>query len=843
MNNRINIEDIKFLISRMETPRLTLNEYNEKKGNLLLEGSGIKALVNRVKSLQVGVWKGSISPEDLSKISNTKKTLNGKLDDIQINIKNNIDSGGRFPDGIGLRNSWKRYLSDILDILPDEIDKAGLLKYITGKLNKSEKIDFISKNAFSKEQIQYLDILQETTGELASYVDYLDQVQPIINAITPGNMRMGMTQLFKQILQNGEKFKSIEEIKAAFIKLDNGLLEENVQLRRAAEAWDAAKRRAGLMINDNGNPRVMSGDEITIKFKSEIENSVQYRSIKEKMLKRWRRNRSEAKGKDITYIHTLRKLNSRNIKWDKTVVYYDASIDEVVLVSFTTKSQLKKYKDILNKRKIEYDIPPNVEAGAESLTKQQKKHFGGKTESYFRFRIIKVKALWALGATGLVLLFVYCRKNSGKGDLSDEDKSKIIDYNNKNEKKIPITDPKFYDVMICGINVGSYGLTVAQNILNLLTLKLRQDFAIVVHDINEELNKVCDFDVECDCTIKCNDEDEINDFFKDSKFVNKFQEIGAKLEEEMKQASNWASWTDEQRKVEMKKIGAFLNFGGKDEDGVTYSESSTGLISKDGEIMTLGDVFRQICNSRKVECLRKKVEEVVGELLVDKNNLPKGYPIDDCEQLKSWNSVRIGKLKKWSEDKKIIIGGMNELDQVENEDKVILQKLKVRDLMASIRAEDTDDINKFIENIETNKAFQENGVCMGNGVDDEEEEGDPTDDNNTETNEEVKFLPSALWVKERAEEGFFDGWVCEIDNNNNLTGELSEVGKNLIKNEYNLEARQYFWSFVKENLGKDFENKPKEYETEIWDSMYAYFNCWQCKKEKKDACIGSVREK
>ena len=124
-----------------------------------------------------------------------------------------------------------------------------------------------------------------------------------------------------------------------------------------------------------------------------------------------------------------------------------------------------------------------------------------------------------------------------------------------------------------------------------------------------------------------------------------------------------------------------------------------------------------------------------------------------------------------------------------------------------------------------------------------DEQGDLISEISIKKPKKVEFLPSALWVKERAEEGFFDGWVCEIDNNNNLTGELSEVGKNLIKNEYNLEAGQYFWSFVKENLGKDFENKPKEYETQIWDSMYAYFNCWQCKKEKKDACIGSVREK
>jgi hypothetical protein len=828
MDNRVSIEDIKFLISRMENPRLTLNEYDEKKGQLLLEG-GVTSLIKRINALKVSSFKGILGA-DISAVKSMKEKVLTELKRVNDAISKNYRSGEKFPDGIALRADWRDYIEELLDVIKSS-DEETLLNYLLGELSAADKKSFIVKNDFSPDTLNMLDLLEETTGELTSYATYLDKNSSIINAITPDNMRVSMVAIFKEILKKGETFKSIEEIEAAFIELDNGLTSNSKQFRAAAQSWDSAKRRAGLTING----KVMGGKEITVKFKKEIENSLQYRSVKESMYKRWKRGRD--KNKNTTYQHVLEKISSKDVNWERTVIYYDEVSDEVLLVSFNTKRQMEKYINILNQRKIEFSTPVNASEATDQLTKKQSKIKEGSTDRHYRLRMVKVKAIWGGLLAGLAGLAYYCWTISDRGGMSEENKDILKTWNDEHKKQIPITDPKFYDVMICGINVGSYGLTIARNMLNLLTIELQQKFIIITTTLENKINELCDLEGTCECSIDCNDEDAVDAILKDDvELKNSFQLIGDKLRDQMEQAKNWAGYDDEERKEKMKEIGQYLHFGGKDDDGVTYSEGQTELINKDGEVVELGDVFKRICNSKKVDCLRKKVETVVEELLPDMNNPPDGYPKADYDKLKVYNSTRIEQLRSWSE--RIIIGGIKEREKEENDDKVILQKIKVKELMEGIGQSDTDDVNIFINKIEINKSLQEKGVKLGNLIEEPIDDKEVIiSDKDIEKEEVIEFLPSNVWVNQRTKEGFFDGWVCELDDNDNLTGELSEVGKNLIDNKYDIEGRKYFWDFVKENLPKDLEDQKPGYQQELWNSTYEYFTCWQCVESKRESCM------
>ena len=828
MDNRVSIEDIKFLISRMENPRLTLNEYDEKKGQLLLEG-GVTSLIKRINALKVSSFKGILGA-DISAVKSMKEKVLTELKRVNDAISKNVRDGGKFPDGIALRADWRDYIEELLDVIKSS-DEETLLNYLLGELSAADKKSFIVKNDFSPDTLNMLDLLEETTGELTSYATYLDKNSSIINAITPDNMRVSMVAIFKEILKKGETFKSIEEIEAAFIELDNGLTSNSKQFRAAAQSWDSAKRRAGLTITG----KVMGGKEITVKFKKEIENSLQYRSVKESMYKRWKRGRD--KNKNTTYQHVLEKISSKDVNWERTVIYYDEVSDEVLLVSFNTKRQMEKYINILNQRKIEFSTPVNASEATDQLTKKQSKIKEGSTDRHYRLRMVKVKAIWGGLLAGLAGLAYYCWTISDRGGMSEENKDILKTWNDEHKKQIPITDPKFYDVMICGINVGSYGLTIARNMLNLLTIELQQKFIIITTTLENKINELCDLEGTCECSIDCNDEDAVDAILKDDvELKNSFQLIGDKLRDQMEQAKNWAGYDDEERKEKMKEIGQYLHFGGKDDDGVTYSEGQTELINKDGEVVELGDVFKRICNSKKVDCLRKKVETVVEELLPDMNNPPDGYPKADYDKLKVYNSTRIEQLRSWSE--RIIIGGIKEREKEENDDKVILQKIKVKELMEGIGQSDTDDVNIFINKIEINKSLQEKGVKLGNLIEEPIDDKEVIiSDKDIEKEEVIEFLPSNVWVNQRTKEGFFDGWVCELDDNDNLTGELSEVGKNLIDNKYDIEGRKYFWDFVKENLPKDLEDQKPGYQQELWNSTYEYFTCWQCVESKRESCM------
>lgn len=829
MDNRVSIEDIKFLISRMENPRLTLNEYDEKKGQLLLEG-GVTSLIKRINAIQVSSFKGILG-SDISALKSMKEKVLTELKRVNDAISKNVrDKGGKFPNGIALRVEWKVYIEELLGVIKSS-DEETLLNYLLGELSAADKKSFIVKNDFSPDTLNMLDLLEETTGELTSYVTYLDKNSSIINAITPDNMRGSMVAIFKEILKKGETFKSIEEIEAAFIELDNGLTSNSKQFRAAALAWDTAKRNAGLTING----KVMGGKEITVKFKKEIENSLQYRSVKESMYKRWKRGRDKNKG--TTYQHVLEKISSKDVNWERTVIYYDEVSDEVLLVSFNTKRQMEKYINILNQRKIEFSTPVNASEATGQLSWWQRRKKEGSTDRHYRWRLVWVKAGWGVLLAGLAGLAYYCWSNSDRSGMSEENENTIKKWNDEHKKQIPITDPKFYDVMICGINVGSYGLTIAKNMLNILTIELQQQFVIIATTIEDKIDGLCDLNDTCDCSIECNDEDAVDAILKDDvELKNNFQLIGDELRDQMEKAVDWAGYDPEQRKEKMKGIGQYLSFGEIDDDGVTYSEGQTELINKDGKVVELGDVFKRICNSKKVECLRKKVEAVVEELLPNMNNPPEGYPKADYDKLKVYNSTRIEQLRSWSE--RIIIGGKTEREKEENDDKVILQRLKVKELMEGIGQSGTDDVNKFINNIEINKRIQENGVKLGNLIEEPIDDKEVIiNDKDIEKEEVIEFLPSNVWVNQRAKEGFFDGWVCELDDDDNLTGELSEVGKRLIDNKWDAEGTQFFWSFVKENLPKDLEDQKKGYQQELWDSTYEYFTCWQCVESKRESCM------
>jgi hypothetical protein len=814
MKKNIDIEKIKCLIERLESDRLTLNEYNEKKNVLLVESSGIGGIlryvengINKLPSLRNG--------ESLrAKLTQLKTFISDGLSDIGKYINT---TGSRFPDGQSVKSALKSVIQQFITLSHFQnktFSQKDLLDYIFGVMTTSEKKSFLMNHKFDVADLNYMDYLADMAGKVNSYADYLNMLSPLINGVSTMRGLNGLELIFDNLLKSGiAPYKSLADIERVFKELDAGIDIDGEIMSQIMSAWETAKYR--------GNIGGLTGKEIVDRFKTQYMNSPKYVTAKEGFMKRWKM-KNQKKGRDIQYTYLLKELKrNKSFDWNKTIVYFDTNKNQVILITFKKTKDFDAAKASLKKRGVDYNTPRSAEEGATGANSYQKSN---EKSIWYQRKGILIVVVAGVGY-GIYYLISCYLKTKNLTSFTAQARLDIDAYNKAQqalgkEGNVTTTPWEGTDgIGFCAYNAAEYTVALALGVAELFSKNTFEPlYAVLSTKINRLMDVSCP---NCKCEFNCDDDTEVETWIESQKdgFGEELNNIVSAWDKSKSVLQQMAGWDEEKANDQLKKLMSGANSASPLDDKVATSLGGIELVGAGG-IVTLKELVKKSCNIRETKCIADDFNKVFEELLPTNESPDESKPPQDCDGLTTWNNERIEKINGWVVGDKLFVGNKSDLQKPENEGKVVilLSKLKKTSL------NNATTIDDFQSQMRALKQEQELFICN--------QESKPDDPiiNQTETPIDTFPKTGKEYVDIRSVEGMFDGWIC-------TDGVLTENGENLIKNKdvdsngFEIsEQRKQFWVFMKEELPEDYNSivKLQMYDA-VWKAVLDYVYKIDCK--------------
>jgi hypothetical protein len=343
----ININQVKFLMERMEK-KYTFDESIERVRTLMNEGIGddiIKAAIRSTDEASVIKYANDIKVLEKrgSNLTNSIENFRNSFDNIQSG-KNLRDSLQALPSARSMRITIENFTDSFSNLLKNiSADKGVIIgiddikNYINGVTDTypTELLDVLNLENLAQLQIVQDGIkkLNLTNRELGHLNDFAEIIR------LSGNKPMDTRNLLISLIGR-DGVESIDELKKSISDLDDL---ENLDFELANElndAWKRIKEETGL-----------SSKSIDSQIQTVFRNDPAYKIVEggiNTRIRNW--VNSNLKKMDIS----LEKLKTKNVEWDKTIIYKNAKDGEIYVLQFKSADDVKRYKAYLNKYGLEF---------------------------------------------------------------------------------------------------------------------------------------------------------------------------------------------------------------------------------------------------------------------------------------------------------------------------------------------------------------------------------------------------------------------------------------------------------------------------------------------------------
>ena len=600
----INFNQAKFLMERMDS-RFTLNEMSEKMKSLIKEGIGddiIKAARKSYDNANVIKYADEIAMVE-KQGNNIKGTLS-RFEDAFTNIqqaKNLREALKELPDASSLRVTTKRFVGEFSSL----IRKMGLEQGFDINLKSLE--DFMNgvKNTYptelldvlSPDQLTQLQMTRSGIRELNLINLHLEKLNKIVDTWgrRGGDAKSTKNAFLSLIGKDG--VESIEELKSSFKELDEL---ENLDFELASDlndSWLRIKEDIGL---DTKN--------LDIEIQKAFRNDPSYQIV-EKWL---RRQIDKLVYRNIDRISiSLKKLENKNIDWDRAIIYQDAASGDVYIIQFKNRGELDIYKKYLKRKGLNFTEAETMQEAIEQMKELAK--------AANRWRKIRNYTLLGIGG-GLLSYTVICpffkeslitpemitkrKEEFGEGAAIEEE-----DYLSK-MGRCWVGPIKAIVNWVKGVSE-----TIVDNVKG-----LGQDMVILICD---ELKEICP-NWECCHTDDCGDKQkeccmECNDETKIEKIADRLKDRFAELIGNVEVADYIIN--------EIGEGGVDLVKNSIKKDGIL-----SGILFKDGKAMSIVDLIKLTCTKQSVKCVGDRVNEIFTYVSNELNT-------KDCETLQNEDNI------------------------------------------------------------------------------------------------------------------------------------------------------------------------------------------------------------
>ena len=817
MKKNININKIKFLIDRVESARLTLNEYNEKYSNflidfenkknnsdLLTEGAGVggvlKYIDNALKNLN------SVKGIDL----NNLEKIRGKL----TKLRNSVDSklklmddfvstkGLDFPDAADIRIGIDDLIREYIRVIPFDnrsIDAKKLTDHILGI---SDADEFLRSNILSIGDLDYIDFLKDMASQLNSWAEFIDNVSPVINSLSKSN---GFDNFFKRVITSGNRqYKSLKEIEDIVIGIEKDMKildSDGDDIIKVKNAYNTAKKRSF----GEGGIDVNSVEEMIESWRQSYLNSTKFKIAKKRFFKKWKETRADKKA-SIQIPFILKQLKKhKKIDWNKTIIYLDPNTKEIILITFKSDKQFKKAKEALKSKGVEFETPMNPMEGARGVWEANER----ATRRKRNFKII----LWIAGASIAGGAVIWCAvRYGGSMKLSEEVIERAKEFDEMTKDGMTIDDMVeeesggwFWDLVTCGSNTAAVTIAVAhKQIKREIVGYVIIPYKALMVTIIKKMDEIC---TKCKCNLECDDKVKINTWVEEQKddtaIVGELEKMLAKINNLKETIGATTGWDSKKIEGEIRKI---QKLAGVVDDEYEVTETNLGgltIMKEDGKLITLAEVVAKACKEKENSCLEKDVNTVLNELSPNEENktsLPK-----TCEGIKTWQTERMNKLKYWFSEGKIFVGNEVDLDEPENKDKVVLLISELKKIIPFKLINGDLNDETFMFYLQQHCDARRCMFCVNIDTDcgntqnnDEEEENTPNNDK-----EEIVTIEPTWQDIFKIEDWTtaIKNWVCE-------DGKRTEIGQEFME----LESK-----YKESYSGGDFYDIRKNFESIMMD--------------------------
>lgn len=600
----ININQAKFLMERMDK-RFTLNEMSEKMKSLIKEGIGDDIIKAAKKSFDdASVIKYANEIAIVEQQGNNIKGALSRFKEAFTNIqaaKNLSEALTDLPQANSLSvttGSFVRGFSNLIRKLALEqgidINLKSLEDFMNGvtKNYPTELLDVLSTN-----QLSQLQMTRNGIRELNLIGLHLEKINKIVYTWgLDGGTKKSTRNAFLSLIGK-EGVESIENLKNSVKELDEL---QNLEFELAADlndTWLRIKKDLGL---DTKNLDA----EIQISFRNDPSYEIVDKWVKRQIKKLVSRNLDRVS-------ISLKKLETKNIDWKKSIIYQDASSGEVYIIQFKTKGEVDIYKKYLKNRGLNfYEKDTLIEA------MEQMKELAKASN---RIRKIKIYTYGGIGG-GILIYSLICPVLAESLITPEQIEKRKKEYG----EDAAVEEEGYLAKMArCWVEplkaiydkIKGIGDTVADNIKG-----LGQDMVIAICD---ELKSICPNwecchsddcgDKQKECCMECNDETKVE------KIADGLKGRFAKLVEKVEVADY---------------IINELGEGGVDlvKDNIKNNGMISGILLKDGNPMSITDLIKLTCTKQNVKCVGDRVNEIFTYVSNELNT-------KDCETLQNEDNI------------------------------------------------------------------------------------------------------------------------------------------------------------------------------------------------------------